>query len=110
MKISSLFCLDAVIKSLENSKAEDIVKIKLICGFLCDYMVIVSGRSDRHILSITDNLVSYLKDEGIKVFGVEGQQAANWIVVDVGDIVVHIFRPETRELYDLESLWKKALE
>ncbi|NLS05829.1 ribosome silencing factor [Rhizobium sp. P32RR-XVIII] len=98
--------LQAVLTSLEDSKAEDIVTIDIAGkSALGDYMVVVSGRSNRHVLAISDHLLTDLKDEGFGTARVEGQEGGDWILIDTGDIIVHVFRPEIREFYNIEKMW-----
>ncbi|MEA3536619.1 ribosome silencing factor [Rhizobium sp. CC-YZS058] len=98
--------LQLVLESLEDSKAEDIVTIDIAGkSALGDYMVVVSGRSNRHVAAITDHLVSDLKDEGYGNARVEGLEAADWVLIDSGDIIIHVFRPEIREFYNIEKMW-----
>lgn len=98
--------LQLVLDSLEDSKAEDIVTIDIAGkSALGDYMVVVSGRSNRHVAAITDHLVSDLKDEGYGNARVEGLEAADWVLIDSGDIIIHVFRPEIREFYNIEKMW-----
>ena len=98
--------LDLVISSLENSKAEDIVTIELDPGAaLADAMVVASGRSARHVSAIAERLMDDLRKQGIRNYSVEGLDNADWVLVDLGDVIVHIFRPEIRALYNLEKLW-----
>ncbi|KRB62904.1 ribosome silencing factor [Rhizobium sp. Root708] len=98
--------LQAVLTSLEDSKAEDIATIDIAGkSALGDYMVVVSGRSSRHVLAISDHLLTDLKDEGFGTARVEGQDGGDWILIDTGDIIVHVFRPEIREFYNIEKMW-----
>lgn len=98
--------LQLVLASLEDSKAEDIVSIDIAGkSALGDYMVVVSGRSNRHVMAIADHLISDLKDEGLGNARVEGLEAGDWVLIDAGDIIVHVFRPEVREFYNLERMW-----
>lgn len=96
-------------RSLEDDKAEDIVVIDLKGkSAFADYMVIASGRSNRQVVAIADHLAEKLKREGHGYTPVEGKQGGDWVLVDAGDVVVHIFRPEPRAFYALEKMW--ALE
>ena len=96
-------------RSLEDDKAEDIVVIDLAGkSSFADYMVIASGRSNRQVVAIADHLAERLKQAGHRHVSVEGKQGGDWVLVDSGDIVVHIFRPEPRAFYALEKMW--ALE
>ncbi|MGQ3210502.1 MAG: ribosome silencing factor, partial [Shinella sp.] len=98
--------LQLVLASLEDSKAEDIVSINIVGkSALGDYMVVVSGRSNRHVMAIADHLISDLKDEGLGNARVEGLEAGDWVLIDAGDIIVHVFRPEIREFYNIERMW-----
>nr|WP_284727848.1 ribosome silencing factor [Sphingomonas psychrolutea] len=95
-----------VLASLEDSKAEDIVTINITGkSALGDYMVVVSGRSNRHVAAISEHLISDLKDEGLGSPRVEGMETGDWVLIDTGDIIVHVFRPEIREFYNIEKMW-----
>jgi len=99
--------LETVTKSLDDSKAEDLVTIDIKDkSALADYMVIASGRSNRHVSAIADHLLRALKDLGAGSAKVEGLEGADWVLIDVGDIIVHLFRPEVREFYALEKMWQ----
>ncbi|MBK1869037.1 ribosome silencing factor [Aestuariivirga sp. YIM B02566] len=98
--------LTSILSHLEDAKAEDIVTIDLNGkAVIADGMIVASGRSNRHVGAIADQLVEKLKGEGHKDLRVEGLPHADWVLVDAGDIVVHIFRPEVRSFYNLEKLW-----
>jgi len=99
--------LETVIACLEDSKAEEITTIDIQeKSALADYMVIASGRSNRHVSAVADHLLRELKSMGHKSIKVEGLQSADWVLVDIGDIIVHLFRPEVREFYSLEKMWQ----
>ena len=88
-----------IISSLENSKAEDIVTIPLDpAAALADAMIIASGRSSRHVSAIAERLMDDLGKAGWKNYSVEGLETADWVLLDLGDVIVHIFRPEVRAL------------
>lgn len=98
--------LQVVLASLEDSKAEDIVTIDIVGkSALGDYMVVVSGRSNRHVSAICDHLLTDLKDEGFGSARVEGLETGDWVLIDTGDIIVHVFRPEIRKFYNIERMW-----
>jgi ribosome-associated protein len=98
--------LELVLASLEDSKAEDIVSINITGkSALGDHMVVVSGRSNRHVTAISEHLVSDLKDEGFGAPRVEGMETGDWVLIDTGDIIVHVFRPEIRAFYNIEKMW-----
>ncbi len=99
--------IKTVLTSLEDSKAENIVSIDIHAkSSLGDYMVVASGRSHRHVAAVADHLLKALKDAGLGQARVEGLQAADWVLVDAGDVIVHVFRPEVREFYNLEKMWQ----
>lgn len=98
--------LALVMKSLDDDKAEDIISIDLAGKTpIADYMVVASGRSSRHVASVADHLLRRLKEEGYGLAQVEGMQQGDWVLIDAGDVVVHVFRPEVREFYRLEKMW-----
>ncbi len=72
-------------------------------------MIVASGRSQRHISSIADHLEKKIKAAGLAPVGVEGKEQCNWVLIDAGDIVVHLFKPEMREMYNLEKMWAVAM-
>lgn len=96
----------AVIASLEDDKAEDLTVIDLEGkSSIADKMIIASGRSARHVSALADHVTRRLKDEGLSRVRVEGLPNADWVLIDTGDIVVHLFRPEVRTFYNLERIW-----
>lgn len=98
--------LETVLKSLEDSKAEDIVPIDITGKSpLGDHMVIASGRSHRHVGAIADHLLRDLKDAGFGNARVEGLPHCDWVLIDANDVIVHIFRPEVRGFYNIEKMW-----
>ena len=102
--------LAEILNSLSDIKAEDIVKIDLRGkSSIGDYMVIASGRSSRQVNAIATNLVDDLKQTLHCSARIEGKDSDDWILVDTGDIIVHIFRPEVREFYKLEKMWQTPL-
>ena len=93
-------------ESLDGDKAGDIVVIDLAGkSSIADYMVIASGQSTRQVGAMTDHLVRKFKEIGLRGAKVEGQPRNDWVLVDAGDVIVHLFRPEVREFYQLEKLW-----
>ena len=74
---------------------------------MIDYMIIVSGTSDRHVRALVDNVIHRCKEKSIKPLGVEGMQPGDWVLIDLTDLVVHVMLPAAREFYDLERLWGK---
>ncbi|MEM8664524.1 MAG: ribosome silencing factor [Pseudomonadota bacterium] len=99
--------LAIVLESLDGSKAEDVVAIDVTGKTpLADHMVVASGRSHRHVGAVADHLMRDLKTGGVKRVRVEGLNAADWVLIDAGDVIVHVFRPEVRTFYNLEKMWK----
>ncbi|WP_420961532.1 ribosome silencing factor [Brucella sp. IR073] len=95
-----------VLASLEDSKAEAIVPIDIRGkSALGDYMVVASGRSHRHVTAVADQLLRTLKDAGYGNARVEGLTNGDWVLIDTGDIIIHLFRPEMREFYNIEKMW-----
>nr|WP_232237072.1 ribosome silencing factor [Thiosulfatihalobacter marinus] len=98
--------LARILTSLEEDKAEDIVQVDLRGkSSIGDYMVICSGRSSRQVAAISEKLVERLKAEFGRGAKVEGKDAGDWVLIDTGDVIVHVFRPEVREFYQLEKMW-----
>ncbi|WP_256775905.1 MULTISPECIES: ribosome silencing factor [unclassified Stenotrophomonas] len=103
---STLQLLECVRKATEELKAKDLVEIDVIGkSSVADYMVIASGTSSRHVKSIADEVVKFAKQLGMMPLGVEGEREAEWVLVDLGDVVVHVMLPRVREFYALERLW-----
>lgn len=100
---------DLVVKALEDMKAQDISVIDVRGRTsVTDFMVLASGTSNRHVKSLADSVVSEVRDHGVRANSVEGADASDWILVDLGDVVVHAMMPATREFYDLERFWRDA--
>ncbi|WP_371135529.1 ribosome silencing factor [Frigidibacter sp.] len=104
--VSSDVVLDRVLASLDDDKAEEVVSIDLRGrSSVADHMVICSGRSSRQVGSIAEKLVDRMKTEFGRVCKIEGKDQGDWVLIDVGDVVVHVFRPEVRDFYQLEKMW-----
>jgi len=98
--------LAAILQSLSDDKAEDVVQIDLRGKTaMGDYMVICSGRSSRQVSAIAEKLVDRLKQDHGVLARTEGRDTGDWVLIDTGDVIVHIFRPEVREFYQLEKMW-----
>jgi ribosome-associated protein len=98
--------LRRILASLDDDKAENIVTIDLEGRTaLCDAAVIASGRSSRHVGAMAEHLARRLKESGYGTRPVSGQAQGDWVLVDAGDVIVHLFRPEVRDYYDLEGMW-----
>lgn len=106
-KATSDKLLAAVLSSLDDDKAEDVVQIDLRGKTaIGDHMVVCSGRSSRQVSAISEKLVERLKTEFGHFSRIEGKNTGDWVLVDTGDIIVHVFRPEVREFYQLEKMWQ----
>ena len=94
--------------SLDDDKAEDVVVLDLAgrAGFT-DYMVIATGRSDRHVGAMAAHLIRNLKQAGLPSVPAEGMERCDWVLIDGGDVIVHLFKPEVRSFYNLEKLWNE---
>ncbi len=104
---TSELLLDRILTSLKNDKAEDIVQIDLRGkSSIGDYMIIASGRSSRQVTAISEKLVDNIKKDFGRSSKVEGKNAGDWVLIDTGDVIVHVFRPEVREFYQLEKMWQ----
>ena len=101
--------LALVTQSLEQDKALEPVVVDLRGKTtIADYMVVATGTSDRHIVTMAEKLRMRLDAAGVRVLSVEGLEEASWVLVDIGDVIVHLFRAERRALYDIERLWSVA--
>lgn len=99
-------CKDLAIASLEGMKAVDLVVLDVRgTSSVTDFMILVSGTSSRHVKAMASSLAADFKKMGQPPLGVEGEQQGDWVLVDLGDVVAHIMRAETREFYQLEKLW-----
>jgi ribosome-associated protein len=97
-------------KLLDDGKAEDIATIDLQGkSDIADFMLIATGRSQRQVMALAQRLTEGLKEAGCKHVSVEGMRHGEWVLIDAGDIVVHLFRPDTRAYYNLEKMWGEAL-
>ena len=98
--------LDRIQTSLDDDKAEDLVTIDLMGrSSLTDALVVATGRSARHVASLAENLARRIKEWGYGTARIEGLPQGDWVLIDAGDVVVHIFREEVRTYYDLEGMW-----
>ncbi|TPE52077.1 ribosome silencing factor [Amaricoccus solimangrovi] len=98
--------LSTVLASLEDDKAEDILSIPLAGkSEMADHMVIATGRSSRQVAAIAEHLADRLKQDLGLLVRTEGQELGDWVLIDAGDVIVHVFRPEVREFYQLEKMW-----
>ncbi|MEL6198544.1 MAG: ribosome silencing factor [Pseudomonadota bacterium] len=99
--------LDLILKSLDDDSAEEIVDIDLAGkSDMADFMVVASGRSTRHVAAVAEKLIERLKRDARVVAKTEGRETADWVLIDAGDVIVHLFRPEVREYYQIEKMWQ----
>lgn len=104
MQIDALKTL--AVDALEELKGQDIAALDVSAlTSVTDVMLVASGTSSRHVSALADNVVEKAKEAGIRPLGVEGKSGSEWVLIDLGDVVVHVMMPETRRLYDLERLW-----
>jgi ribosome-associated protein len=104
--VTSDALLAAILKSLDDDKAEDVVQIDLRGkSAMGDYMVIASGRSTRQVSAMSEKMVDRLKAAFGVISKIEGKDTGDWVLIDTGDVIVHVFRPEVREFYQLEKMW-----
>lgn len=97
--------VDLIVKTLESGKGEDIVVINLTGKTaIADYLVVATGRAPRHVTALAEQVQLRLKKTGVPA-SIEGEDVGDWVIVDAGDVIVHVFHPETRELYCIEELW-----
>ena len=106
-QVSSKTLLERILTSLDDSKAEDVIAISLKGkSEIADHMVICTGRSSRQVSAMAEKLSDQLKHE-FEIFPkIEGKDQGDWVLIDAGDVIVHVFRPEVREFYQLEKLWQ----
>ena len=101
--------LAAVLASVDDDKAEEVVTIDLRGrSEMADYMVVCSGRSTRQVVSISEKLADRMKEQFGMLCRMEGRDAGDWVLIDAIDVIVHVFRPEVREFYQLEKMWSEA--
>ena len=105
-RVSAQDTLNVVLARLDDMKAEDTVSIDLTGkSSIGDFMVVTSGRSQRHVASIADHVIKDLEQSGPVRVRVEGMSQGDWVLIDAGDVIVHVFRPEVRAFYNLEKMW-----
>ncbi|SOB76542.1 ribosome-associated protein [Marinobacter sp. LV10R510-11A] len=98
-----------IVNALEDVKAQDVSVVDVRDRTsVTDFMVLASGTSNRHVKSLADSVVVDAKEQGVRVNSVEGGGGSDWILVDLGDVVVHVMLPAAREFYDLERFWRDA--
>ena len=99
--------VDLILDTLDDAKAEETVAVDITGkSSLADHMIVTSGRSQRHVGAVADQVINALRDNGYGKPRVEGLPHCDWVLVDAGDVILHIFRPEVREFYSLEKMWQ----
>ena len=97
---------ELVVDALEEVKAQDIIKLDVSdMTTVTDYMVVASGTSNRHVKALADNVAEKAKEAGHRPAGIEGEEGSEWVLLDLGDTLVHVMLPRVREFYNLEKLW-----
>jgi ribosome-associated protein len=97
---------DTILDALTDNKAEDIVTIPLSGkSTIADYMIIASGRSGRHVVGLSNHIAEALSKNGMSKARFEGKDNGDWVLADAGDVIIHLFRPEVREFYNIEKIW-----
>lgn len=108
-QIDSEELLTLVLNSLDDDKAEEVISIPLAGkSEMADYMVVASGRSSRQVSSMAEKLADRFKEAAGVTAPMEGRETGDWVLIDCGDVIVHLFRPEVREFYQLEKMWLAA--
>lgn len=98
-----------ILAALEDAKAREIIVLDMRkIAVFTDYMIIVTGTSNRHVMAVADNVIDKLREAGRRPTGVEGMESGDWVLIDFGDAVVHVMRAQTRAFYGLEKLWSEA--
>ena len=106
VKLKAETLQELVVETLEERKGRDIISIDVQGkSSVTDIMVICSGGSTRQVNALADWVIEKVKEQGVRPLGVEGRESSRWVLVDLGDVVVHIMLPETRDFYNLEKLW-----
>ena len=104
--LSSDEILQRILTSLDDDKAEDVVTIDLRGrSAMADHMVIASGRNARQVATIAEKLAQRLKDATGRTARIEGKDTGDWVLIDTGDVIIHLFRPEVRQFYNIEKIW-----
>jgi len=101
---------DMIIAILDENSAQDVIEIDISGkSSVADFMIVASGRSNRHVSALADYVIQGLKDTENRNMGVEGLDASDWVLIDAGDVILHLFRPEVRAFYNLEKIWSVPL-
>ena len=107
--VSSKKVLEAAVRAADDKRAEDILALDMHeVSLLADYFLIVSASSERQVQAVVDNIEEKVEEAGATVKSIEGKKGSRWILMDLGDVVVHVFTPEERANYNLEQFWQDA--
>jgi len=104
--------LDKIVEGIQEKKGEKIVIVDMaqLENFVCRYFIICQGRSNTHVSAVADSVKDYVREKlKVKPFATDGNENAQWIAMDYGDVMVHVFQPEPRDFYRLENLWEDAI-
>lgn len=108
-KAESLLVAKHIVQACEDVKGQEVVVLDVApISDIADYFILASGRSDRQVQGITNRVIEELAKHGVRPLSVEGYEDGQWVLIDCGDVVAHVFYEPVRELYDLESLWMRA--
>lgn len=99
---------ELAVKAADGKRGEDIVVLDMQQSLMADYFVIVDANSNRQVKAIAEDIIDQMEDNDVKIYQVSGRTKAEWILIDLGDVIVHVFQKETREFYNLEKLWSDA--
>lgn len=109
LNMPNMSMLDLILNTLQNDKAEDIITLDLADkSSMADHMVVASGRSKRQVVALAEKIIDQLKQVMSVQSRMEGKESGDWVLLDAGDVIVHIFRPEVREFYQLEKMWQEV--
>ena len=101
---------DFILAILDENSAQDVIEIDILGkSSVADFMIVASGRSNRHVSALSTYVVTGLKQQGFTGLGIEGKESGDWVLIDAGDVILHIFRPEVRLFYNLEKIWSVPL-
>lgn len=99
-----------ILKAIEDAKGQDtkVLDVRGVTDFT-DYMIVVSGTSNRHVQTVADKVRTHMREQGVRPVGSEGEAVGDWVLIDFGDVVVHVMRPPVRDFYNLEKLWGEGV-
>ncbi len=102
---------ECIVKAVDEKKGLDVIIIELEgISPIADYFIVATGQTDRHVKAIIDGVKKVAAEEELKLYSLEGEKTSDWVLMDYGEVVVHVFQPECRDYYQLESLWADAVQ